>query len=55
MSRFQNALYLGDIQERIRILAEIGSLHLAYATALAHNIPELAAPLSESIEKPIDN
>ena len=24
MSRFHNALYLGDIQERIRILAEIG-------------------------------
>ena len=24
MSRFHNALYLGDIQERIRILAEVG-------------------------------
>ena len=24
MSRFQNALYLGDVAERIRILAEVG-------------------------------
>lgn len=24
MSRFHNALYLGDVQERIRVLAEVG-------------------------------
>ncbi len=49
MSRFHNALYLGDIQERIRILAEIGHLPLAYMTAVAHNIEDMALPLKQSI------
>mmetsp|Transcript_33418 Transcript_33418/g.30413 ORF Transcript_33418/g.30413 Transcript_33418/m.30413 type:complete len:504 (-) Transcript_33418:1241-2752(-) len=51
MARFQNALYLGDVQERIRILAEVGLLHLAYMTAVTHNIPEMAEPLNESLKK----
>ena len=36
MSRFNNALVLGDVPERIRILAEIGQLNLAYLCAVAH-------------------
>lgn len=50
MGRFQNALYMGDVEERIRILAETGLLHLAYLTAITHNVAELAEPLHESIK-----
>jgi coatomer protein complex subunit alpha (xenin) len=50
MSRFHNALYLGNIEERIRILAEVGLLHLAYLSAVAHNIPDLAEPLRTSLD-----
>ena len=50
MSRFHNALYVGDVQERVRILAEIGQLPLAYLMAVAHGYDELAEPLRQSIE-----
>ncbi len=55
MSRFQNALFLGDVQERVRILAEIGQHHLAYLTALAHNLEDLALPLKEALNKKDDS
>ena len=64
MGRFHNALYMGDVEERIRILAETGLrkftsilslthiliVHLAYLTAITHNIPELAEPLHDSLK-----
>ncbi|OAD77428.1 hypothetical protein PHYBLDRAFT_176941 [Phycomyces blakesleeanus NRRL 1555(-)] len=42
MSRFQNALYLGDIEERVRLLQDVGQLPLAYLTAKTHGLTEQA-------------
>eukprot|EP01119_Soliformovum_irregulare_P024827 TRINITY_DN8_c0_g4_i1.p1 TRINITY_DN8_c0_g4~~TRINITY_DN8_c0_g4_i1.p1 ORF type:complete len:1245 (-),score=439.76 TRINITY_DN8_c0_g4_i1:63-3797(-) len=39
-SRFHNALYLGDITERVRVLEEAGQISLAYLTAVNHGLPE---------------
>jgi len=63
MGRFHNSLYLGDVYERIRILAEAGLgkivlflsylpliVHLAYLTAVTHNIAEMVEPLYESLK-----
>ncbi|KAG2172138.1 hypothetical protein INT44_006607 [Umbelopsis vinacea] len=42
MSRFQNALYLGDVEERIRLLRDVGQLPLAYLTAKSNGLTEVA-------------
>ncbi|ORZ08128.1 coatomer protein alpha subunit [Absidia repens] len=42
MSRFQNALYLGDVEERIRLLQDVNQLPLAYMTAKANGLTEQA-------------
>ncbi|KAL1918268.1 uncharacterized protein VTP21DRAFT_2928 [Calcarisporiella thermophila] len=42
MLRFHNALYLGDVEERLRLLKEVGQLPLAYLTAKAHGMAEEA-------------
>eukprot|EP01133_Synstelium_polycarpum_P002613 gene2613-3004_t len=49
MSKFQYALYLGDVEERVRILQEAGLVHLAYITASINGLKEKAASLAESI------
>lgn len=50
MGRFHNALYLGDVRERVRILEESGQVPLAYLTAATHGLDEDAARLRESLE-----
>ena len=45
MGQFHNALYLGDIPERLRILEESGQYPLAYITAKTHGMAEDAARL----------
>lgn len=52
MGRFHNALYLGDIQERVKILEESGHLPLAYATAKIHGLTEAAEELEKQL---VDN
>lgn len=42
LMRFQNAVYLGDVEERIRLLQEVGQLPLAYMTAKTHGLTEQA-------------
>lgn len=42
MSRFQNAVYLEDVSERIRLLQDVGQLSLAYLTAKSHGLTEKA-------------
>ncbi|KAI9312090.1 coatomer protein alpha subunit [Dichotomocladium elegans] len=42
MSRFQNALYLGDAQERVRLLRDVDQLPLAYLTARSNGLLEEA-------------
>lgn len=51
-SRFQNSLYVGDVEERIRVLSEIGQLNLAYLTAVTHGKTEMAETLKNSLENP---
>ena len=40
--RFHNALYLGNVPERVQVLRESGQLNLAYLTAKAHALDEEA-------------
>lgn len=49
MSRFHNALYLGDAKERVAILREAGLKPLAYACAMTHGLQEEAAALAEEL------
>ncbi|KAI9207062.1 coatomer WD associated region-domain-containing protein [Polychytrium aggregatum] len=42
MSRYHNSLYLGDIQEQIRILKDAGQGPLAYLAAQTHGLTEEA-------------
>jgi len=48
-SRFHNALYLGDVEERIRILQEVGHTSLAYVTAVTHGLTAIADNLKHSL------
>ncbi|KAJ1897459.1 hypothetical protein LPJ66_003348 [Kickxella alabastrina] len=41
-SRLQNSLYLGDIEDRVRVLRESGQLSLAYLTAKTHGLVDEA-------------
>ncbi|KAA8546020.1 hypothetical protein F0562_020529 [Nyssa sinensis] len=53
MGQFHNALYLGDVRERVKILENAGHLPLAYITASVHGLKDvserLAAELGENI------
>ncbi|KAF5730128.1 coatomer subunit alpha-1 [Tripterygium wilfordii] len=53
MGRFHNTLYLGDVQERVKILENVGHLPLAYITAKTHGLQDtaerLAAELGDNI------
>ena len=42
MGRFHNALYLGDVPERVKLLTEAGQLPLAYVCANIHGLTEQA-------------
>lgn len=41
-AQFQNALLLGDVPARVKVLEQVGQLSLAYMTALNHGLDELA-------------
>ncbi|CAH1422297.1 unnamed protein product [Lactuca virosa] len=45
MGQFHNALYLGDIKERIKILENSGHLALAFATAKTHGMNDIVEEL----------
>ncbi|XP_041036564.1 coatomer subunit alpha [Carcharodon carcharias] len=45
---YQNALYLGDVLERVRILKNCGQKSLAYLTAATHGLDEEAEALKAS-------
>lgn len=47
--RFHNALYLGDAQERIKVLREQHQPALAYMAAQAHGLTELAAEIEPMV------
>ncbi len=50
MSRFHNALYLGAVEERVRILEDAGQFALAYVTAKTHGLDELSAKAKEALQ-----
>ncbi|KAK3689964.1 coatomer WD associated region-domain-containing protein [Podospora appendiculata] len=47
-SRFQNALYLGDVEDRIQMFKEIDLYPLAYATAKSHGLEEECQSILEA-------
>ncbi|KAL4072497.1 coatomer WD associated region-domain-containing protein [Scleroderma yunnanense] len=48
MSRFHNALYAGDVQNRITVLRDVGLYPLAYLTAKTNGLEEEAAAILEA-------
>jgi coatomer protein complex subunit alpha (xenin) len=50
MSRFNNALMLGNIEERVKIMAEMGQVPLATLTAKTHNITEFIERLEDQMQ-----
>eukprot|EP00002_Diphylleia_rotans_P021045 TRINITY_DN4090_c0_g1_i4.p1 TRINITY_DN4090_c0_g1~~TRINITY_DN4090_c0_g1_i4.p1 ORF type:complete len:1144 (-),score=254.36 TRINITY_DN4090_c0_g1_i4:279-3710(-) len=55
MSRFHNALYLGDISERVAILAEAGLLPLAYTLARISGLEQETQMLSQHLPEVPEN
>lgn len=47
--RFNTALYTGDVQERVKVLAETGQIPLAYMMAKTHGLTEFAKTLEETL------
>jgi coatomer protein complex subunit alpha (xenin) len=54
LMRFQNAVYLGDVQERIQLLKDVGQLPLAYMTAKSHGLTEEAEAILAAAGKTED-
>ncbi|CAK9148235.1 unnamed protein product [Ilex paraguariensis] len=49
MGQFHDALYLGDIRERIKILENAGHLPLAYITSTVHGLHDVAEHLAAEL------
>ncbi|KAL3634312.1 hypothetical protein CASFOL_021366 [Castilleja foliolosa] len=49
MGQFHNALYLGDVKERVKILENAGHLPLAYITASAHGLHDVSERLASEL------
>ncbi|KAL1190257.1 Coatomer subunit alpha-1 [Cardamine amara subsp. amara] len=49
MGQFHNALYLGDVKERVKILENAGHLPLAYITASVHGLHDVAERLASEL------
>ncbi|CAN0854504.1 Coatomer subunit alpha-1 [Linum grandiflorum] len=49
MGQFHNALYLGDAQERVKILENAGHIPLAYITAKVHGLEDVAERLATAL------
>ncbi|BGP32055.1 hypothetical protein JCM10296v2_003834 [Rhodotorula toruloides] len=50
MSRFHNALYTGNVEGRVNVLAEAGMTPLAYMTAKTNGLDDLAQQILESAD-----
>ncbi len=51
MSRYTTSLYLGDVQEQVKMLREVGQLPLAYLTAKTHGLDAEAQAIAEQAGK----
>ncbi|KAL6493066.1 hypothetical protein OROGR_032825 [Orobanche gracilis] len=49
MGQFHDALYLGDVRERVKILENAGHLPLAYITASVHGLHDTAKRLASDL------
>ncbi|KAK6115282.1 hypothetical protein DH2020_007551 [Rehmannia glutinosa] len=49
MGQFHDALYLGDVRERVKILENAGHLPLAYITASVHGLTDIAERLAAEL------
>merc|ERR1740133_240236 len=50
MSQCHNAMYLGDIENNVKLFASVGQTCLAYVTAATHNLDEQAAAFKSQLE-----
>eukprot|EP00884_Botryococcus_braunii_P010188 jgi/Botrbrau1/19170/Bobra.0077s0079.1 len=50
MARFHNALYIGDVRERLKLLEEAGQYGLAYVTAATYGLDEDAVRLAGTLQ-----
>ncbi|KAJ1562811.1 hypothetical protein HK405_007397, partial [Cladochytrium tenue] len=48
MSRYHNGLYLGDVEDQIQVLKDVGQAPLAYLAAKTHGLDEEAAAIFEA-------
>ncbi|XP_051149991.1 coatomer subunit alpha-1-like [Andrographis paniculata] len=55
MGQFHDALYLGDVQERVQILENVGHLPLAYVTAAVHGFRDIAERLASELGENVPN
>lgn len=49
MSRFHNALLLGDVEHRIKVMLDVGQTGLAYVTAKTHGLDTLAETIRKQL------
>lgn len=49
MGQFHDALYLGDVRERVKILENAGHLPLAYITASVHGLHDIAERIASDL------
>lgn len=49
LGRFHNALFLGDVQERVNVLRDAGQTRLAWLTARVHGLSEEQAKLEQAL------
>lgn len=52
--QYHNALYTGDVEERVKILKALGQGPLAYLTAATHGLTEEAADVESTFELDTD-
>jgi hypothetical protein len=49
-AQFQNALLLGDVPSRIRLLLSAGQVQLAYMTAITHGLEDMAEQIRAKLQ-----
>ncbi|KAL5069300.1 hypothetical protein RYX36_020187 [Vicia faba] len=49
MGQFHNALYMGDVRERVKVLEKVGHLPLAYIAASVHGLHDVAERLATEL------
>ncbi|CAI8007010.1 Coatomer subunit alpha [Geodia barretti] len=53
-SQYHNALYTGDVTERVKLLRTVGQESLAYLTAATHDLTEEAQSIAETLQPTLE-